>query len=348
MNTIPPNISIIIPVYNTEQYLCECLDSVVNQTMREIQIICINDGSTDGSLAILEKYANGDSRILIINKTNTGVSSARNDGLTCAIGKYILLVDSDDTIDTKLCEKVYTIAEQSNADFVLFFHNCSIPDCYKRSGDIIIDFTDKVESEEKKTLSFYSATWGKLWRSNFLKEHNLQFCEQVDMFDDSMLYWQSLQFVSKVAVVPESLYHYRKRPNSLTTWNGEHMQSIFDDLAIFQSFLVNNGFYHIYKPTFLRIKLDALFLCYQNNRSAFDSEFRKKIKILLGEDEKDYLRQERYIDYSVTYFYFCITRDWGIFFMYLRRRIRSFLGTSKRNLTKFFRTHVSKNTNKTN
>jgi glycosyltransferase involved in cell wall biosynthesis len=337
MNTISPNISIIIPVYNVEPYLRECLDSVVNQTMCEIQIICINDGSTDGSLAILEEYASRDSRFWVINQTNAGAPIARNTGFIHATGKYVLFMDADDTVDAKLCEKVYTKAEQSNADFVLFFHHCHIPECYKYYRDTIIDFTDNIESEEKKTLSHYSATWGKLWRSDFLKEHNLKFCEQVYMFDDTMLYWKSLQLVSKATVVPECLYHYRKRPNSLTTWTGKHIQKIFDDLAIFKSFVVNNGFYHSYKTIFLRIKLDALFSCYQNNRITFDSEFRKKIKILLGEDEKDYLRKERYIDYSVTYFYFCITRDWGIFLMYLRRRIRSFLGTFKRNLIKFFR-----------
>jgi hypothetical protein len=168
------------------------------------------------------------------------------------------------------------------------------------------------------------------------------------MFDDTMLYWQALQFVSKVAVVPESLYYYRQRPNSLTTWNGEHMQRIFDDLAIFQSFLADNGFYHLYKPIFLRIKLDALFSCYQNNRTIFDSKFRKKIKNLMGEDEKDYLRKERYIDYSVTYFFYCLTGDRGIFLMYLRRRIRSFIGTSKRNIIKFFQTYILKKSDKSN
>ncbi|MDR2643034.1 MAG: hypothetical protein LBC74_09590, partial [Planctomycetaceae bacterium] len=105
------------------------------------------------------------------------------------------------------------------------------------------------------------------------------------------------------------------------------------------------------------MELDALFSCYQNNRIAFDSEFRKKMKILLGEDEKDYLRHERYIDYSVTYFYYCITKDRRIFLMYLRRHIRAFLGENKRcvikvivNVIKKFQTKfkTSKSTNNNN
>jgi glycosyltransferase involved in cell wall biosynthesis len=166
-------ISIIIPVYNAAPYLRDCLNSVINQTMCEIQIICINDGSTDNSSSILEKYAGYDSRFLIINKTNGGVASARNVGLTHVTGKYVLFVDSDDTVDIKLCEKVYEKAEQSKADFVLFFHDT--PNGHKAICDTTISTDDKFEWEEKKSLLNFATVWGKLWRSDFIQKYNLKF-----------------------------------------------------------------------------------------------------------------------------------------------------------------------------
>jgi glycosyltransferase involved in cell wall biosynthesis len=351
MNTISPKISIVIPVYNAESYLRDCLDSVVNQTMREIQIICINDGSTDLSLSILEEYANDDSRILLINKINAGVAAARNEGLARATGKYILFVDSDDTVDTKLCEKVYAKAEQSNADFVLFFHDT--PNGHPCVCDTTISTDDKIKWEEKKSLLNFGTVWGKLWRKNFLDKHNLKFYEQVFCLDDVLFYWQGLSLATKVSVLPEILYHYYLHPNALTAFQGRHFQTILNELIKCKLFLQENELYQLCKTLFLRVEIDLLFNFYPKVENEFKAEFRERLKNFLGEDEIDYLRHERYIDYSITYFYYCLTGDCGIFVMYLRRRIRSFLGTSKRNIIKFvvnfitfFTTAASKKINK--
>lgn len=98
MEKITPKVSIIVPVYNVENYLRKCLDSLINQTLKNIEIICINDGSTDNSLSILEEYASKDERIIVINQENAGVSSARNRGLEIATGEYIAFVDADDSV----------------------------------------------------------------------------------------------------------------------------------------------------------------------------------------------------------------------------------------------------------
>ncbi|MBR5160328.1 MAG: glycosyltransferase family 2 protein, partial [Thermoguttaceae bacterium] len=115
-----PAISVIIPVYNVEPYLRECLDSVVNQTFRDIEIICVNDGSTDGSPAILEEYAAKDSRIIIIHQQNGGLSAARNSGMNAAKGDFILFVDSDDYIKQNTLEITYNAAIESGAEMVMF------------------------------------------------------------------------------------------------------------------------------------------------------------------------------------------------------------------------------------
>ncbi len=109
-------VSVIVPVYNVEKYLEECIESLINQTLTDIEIICINDGSTDNSLKILEELQKKDNRIKIINQKNSGVSSARNNGIENATGEYIGFVDSDDWIDSDYYEKLYNTAKKYNSD----------------------------------------------------------------------------------------------------------------------------------------------------------------------------------------------------------------------------------------
>jgi glycosyltransferase involved in cell wall biosynthesis len=341
MSNIVSKISIIIPVYNVEPYLRDCLDSVVNQTMQEIQIICVNDGSTDNSFEILEEYASRDSRFLIINKINAGVSSARNIGLAHSTGKYVLFVDSDDTVDIRLCEKVYFKAEQSNADFVLFFHDT--PNGHTMTCDTTITPDDKIEWNEKKEIFYFATIWGKLWRNDCLKKYDLKFYEKLHYFDDSLFYWQGLLLTTKISIVPEFLYHYYVRENSIMTLRGKRFLEIFDLFAAYKSFLKDHGFYPLLQSIFLRLEIDLVFNSYRDIENEYKAEFFEKLKNWISNDEVDYMRRERYIDYSVTYFFYRVTGDKRIFLMYLRRRIRSFLGTSKRNLIKIFRTYVLKN-----
>ena len=115
-------VSVIIPVYNTAPYLYRCLNSVINQRLRELEILVVNDGSTDNSLQILEEFAYKDARIKIINQKNQGLSVARNTGLECATGEYIAFLDSDDWFDPIMCYNMYRKALREKSDIVL----CSI------------------------------------------------------------------------------------------------------------------------------------------------------------------------------------------------------------------------------
>ena len=115
-----PKVSVVIPVYNVEKYLGECLDSVLRQTLNEIEIICVDDGSTDGSAAILQKYAAADPRIRLISQANAGLSAARNAGMDAATGKYIYFLDSDDYISADAMEKCFSICERDDLDQLVF------------------------------------------------------------------------------------------------------------------------------------------------------------------------------------------------------------------------------------
>lgn len=111
-------ISVVVPVYNVEKYLKECIDSIINQTLEDIEIICVNDGSTDSSLEILNDYAKKDSRIIVINKSNSGYGHTMNMGLNAATGEYVGIIESDDFADKNMFEDLYKLAKEYDADIV--------------------------------------------------------------------------------------------------------------------------------------------------------------------------------------------------------------------------------------
>ena len=111
-------VSVIVPTYNVEPYLRECMDSIIGQTLKELEIICVNDGSTDGSLAILKEYAEKDSRVVLIDKQNAGYGCAMNDGLDRATGEYIGIVEPDDFVDSHMYEDLYRIAKEKDLDVI--------------------------------------------------------------------------------------------------------------------------------------------------------------------------------------------------------------------------------------
>ena len=139
-------VSVIVPIYNVEKFLKRCLDSIINQTLKDIEIICVNDGSTDGSAEILDQYKNLDNRIIVLNCKNQGPSVARNTGMKIARGEYVSFVDSDDWIDNDFLEKLYVAAKKHDADaactyinrvyklnsFFITKRNCPLSSFYKR------------------------------------------------------------------------------------------------------------------------------------------------------------------------------------------------------------------------
>jgi len=251
---MPPKITIIIPVYNVEQYLRECLDSVVNQTMREIQIICVNDGSPDGSRAILQKYADRDARMEIIDKPNGGLSSARNAAYPFIRGKYTMFVDSDDWIELDCCEKALHKAEQTGAEVTLFF--------FVREGCIDdapwmphhwMRVEDKTTIQEKLPLVDYCSACERLWLSDFLLDNNLTFPEGL-VYEDILVGWKSVFLAKRFSVVPERLYHYRYNPNSIMCSN----KNCSDIVVIFNrilEFLQESGHYQSCQGLFITTKL---------------------------------------------------------------------------------------------
>ena len=226
-------ISIIVPVYNAERYLEKCLHSLLMQTYKKIEVIVINDGSTDGSFKILEKYLVMDSRVKIYNQKNLGLSAARNRGLKEANGKYILFVDSDDWIEDNTCELAYEEMVKNHVDVVFWsykreytnvskttllfgneriaWNSSNISELYRR----LIGLTGRELSEPQKIDSLITV-WGKLYRKESIGE--VRFVDtKIIGTEDALFNIQVFSNIHSAVYIPETLSHYRKdNLNSLT------------------------------------------------------------------------------------------------------------------------------------
>lgn len=186
------NISVIIPVYNTEEYLAECVDSVLNQSFQSFEIILVDDGSTDSSGIICDKYAEKNQRIKVIHKKNGGQSAARNAAMDIATGKYVYFLDSDDYIGNQLLEKLYAIAEKQNADFVFFEAQSFLDDKDNKLYDNIQDHFeyfrknnyDPLPSQEQlmyllKNNEYYVCTPFHFYKKQYLDKNGIRFREGI-------------------------------------------------------------------------------------------------------------------------------------------------------------------------
>jgi glycosyltransferase involved in cell wall biosynthesis len=217
-----PLVSVLVPVYNVEDYLERCLDSILRQTLSELEIICVNDGSTDSSLSILEKYKAQDDRVKIVNKKNGGLPSARNAGIDAAQGKYVSFIDSDDFIELNMMERLYKTAEEDKAEIVIcgaeilpreptphpWILNALSP------GRKIYDSCDPTILFKDNTIVPF--LWRVFVKRELIDKHHLRLNEKVQLGED-MAFQAKLYFLAtSISVIPDKLYHYVwYRENSL-------------------------------------------------------------------------------------------------------------------------------------
>ena len=248
-------VSIIIPVYNVEAYLKKCLDSVINQTYKNLEIICVNDCSPDNSLAVLQRYAQNDKRIKIINREkNGGLSAARNTGLEQASGKYVYFLDSDDWIDADYIETMVNAIEKANTDIVVNTNIQSVAE------EIITPF--KWTRYEKKlpdgeylntaeAINYSQVMiWAHLYKKSFLDEYNLRFPEGYIQEDE---YFQHISKIrcEKVFCFYGAAYYYRQRPQSIMATRKSRVEPVAKIINLLLDFYAQNEFlkqYNIYLP----------------------------------------------------------------------------------------------------
>lgn len=229
-----PKISIIVPVYNSEKYLKRCLDSLVNQTLKDIEIIAINDGSTDNSINILNEYK----QLKIINHLqNKGIGQSRNDALKIATGEYIGFVDSDDYVDLKMFEKYYEYAKKNNLDIVTGYY-------YKVIGDNISifknhDFEINNYQNNPKLINLIDlGPCNKIFNHNIIKTNNIQFEEKLK-FEDVPFVLKNLYHANAVGHIDNAFYYYCVRDKSETTTIDKRTKDIFKILENINTYYKN-------------------------------------------------------------------------------------------------------------
>jgi glycosyltransferase involved in cell wall biosynthesis len=212
-----PKVSVIIPIYNVEKFLSRCLKSVINQTLKDIEIICVNDGSTDGSYNILEEFAAKDDRIVVVNQENKGQGTARNTGLDMAKGKYVGFVDSDDWIDLNYFEALYAAVEKYDASMAC----CGIVRKYSsktrvklrvREEKLYSSAVDKYKITESPRKCY---VYNKIYRKSEIDHHKIRFPEGV-YFEDIAFSIRALYFLKTLVTVPTTIYYYRVNYKSTT------------------------------------------------------------------------------------------------------------------------------------
>ena len=257
-------VSVIIPVYNVEEYLRQCLDSIVNQTLQDIEIICVNDESTDGSLAILEEYAKTDSRITIINQKNAGAGAARNKGLEIARGEYLSFLDSDDFFELDMLEKAYHACKNENADFVVY--RCNRFDD-KTQKFISADWTIRKEllpahrpfsyKDIPRNIFrlFNGWAWDKLYKREFVVANNLRFQEQRTT-NDLLFVFTALVKAQRITVLEEILAHQRiNNTSSLSNTREKSWNCFYSALIALRDELQVMGIYEEVEQSYLNYAL---------------------------------------------------------------------------------------------
>ncbi|MCR5837507.1 MAG: glycosyltransferase [Lachnospiraceae bacterium] len=217
-------VSIIIPTYNVEPYLVECMDSITNQTLKDIEIICINDGSTDNSLEILKSYAEKDSRIILVDKENGGYGIGMNIGLDKATGEYVGILEPDDFVPINMYEDLYNIASKNDLDFVKadFYRFTRADD---GNMNLVYNHLSKNEedynkvfnpSETPSAIRYIMNTWSGIYKRSFLEEHGIRHNETPGAsFQDNGFWFQTFVFAKRAMILNKPYYMNRRdNPNS--------------------------------------------------------------------------------------------------------------------------------------
>ncbi|WP_232511589.1 glycosyltransferase family 2 protein [Parageobacillus thermoglucosidasius] len=246
-------VSVIIPAYNVESYIERCLTSIVNQSLEEVEIIIINDGSTDNTLNVINKFCSFDNRIKIINSKNSGVSAARNYGLSQSTGKYIFQIDADDWIETNALKEMYEAAEESNADIVIA--NAYVD--YDNGKMVpLIDGKLTCDDPLKDFLigNIIPCVWTKLYRRSLFISNNIGYCEKVRIGEDLLANFFLILHAKKIMKIEKFFLHYIQRQGSAMNSYRESMYDIYIVLNKIEEFLKKNNLYEKYKNEFLYLK----------------------------------------------------------------------------------------------
>ena len=298
-------VSVILPVYNVGEYLKECLDSLINQTLKDIEIICINDGSTDNSPEILEQYAQKDSRFIIVSQENRGQGIARNKGVEIAGGEYIQFIDPDDWVETDMLETLYRFAE-NNASKVVKFNYTEYNDYTgMKKEHNFAEFIKKKYGYDLAKTPYYSwkllkdgclydlglNVWSSFYSAEFIKENNIKFAPNKHA-EDHLFANEARLLADKVDYLDKSLYFYRRRKGSSVCQKTDDNFCIFDNIELLKSFLIEHNLYQELNDEFskyVRVVLKWHYMVPEESKGKYEKLCERFFSS--GRDYKKFLKE---------------------------------------------------------
>ncbi len=276
-------VSVIVPIYNAYDYLQTALDSILDQTLRDIEVICIDDGSTDRSIEIIKKYHDKDKRIRVVTENNAGVSTARNKGIARVRGEYTIFLDADDFYEPNLLERLYNTATEGNLDIAIAkydIYNAKtgrfVPAIDETHGDIYLRGA-VVSKNEYPDHIFESTTgyvWNKLFKTAMIKEKELSFAPELYIFEDVYFVCAALSFADRVARIDDVLIHHRVYSDQARAkLFRKYYNNVPEVYLKIKEFLMHNGMYIPLSLSYLNLSASR---CY------------KIFNLLTGEAKRDF------------------------------------------------------------
>lgn len=238
-------VSVIIPIYNVEKYLRQCLESIIVQTLQDIEIICVNDGSTDASSKILQEYRFKDERIKIINKENTGYGNTMNVGIDAAKGEYIGIVESDDFIKPDMYENLYKLIVKNNCDFVKsdFYNYWTSPEKtlqHSRMGKYKLNEVISTK-EDINILKITPSVWSSIYKKDFLDKNNIRFLETPGAsYQDTSFHYKTFISAGRLLLTDKAYVYYRQDNENSSVKNKEKVYCICDEYNEIHKYIQKN------------------------------------------------------------------------------------------------------------
>lgn len=300
-------ISIIIPVYNSELYLEQCLDSIINQTLKDIEIICVDDGSTDHSLQILRRYRELDERFVVLTQHNQYAGVARNNGLKKARGKYVLFLDSDDFFDGNMLEKLYHKAESDKTEvlvFDAFQYDNKLDEVVNTSWQVLRKryLWEGIKAGKDIAGQIFEFTLSAPWNKVFLREYvvkNALCFQPIPRTNDLYFVYAAISCAERIGILNEKLLYYRDNNESSLQGSGECTPTVFlEAISGLEKYLKDRKLFEIYRESFERMALDVAFYNLSNMKS------KENYCLVADAIKKELLHQLSYKDSALEVSFF--------------------------------------------
>lgn len=294
-----PKVSVLIPIYNVEKYLRQCLESVVNQTLQEIEIICLNDGSTDGSLEIIKEFAKNDKRIIVVDKKNSGYGDSMNQGLQRATGEYVGIVESDDFVDTNAFERLYNYAKTYAVEVVRanYYYNKANKD--KKNYYLDSAETGCVVDPARHPNIFYQAPaiWSAIYKREFLEKNQIKFLPTPGAsYQDTGFNFKVWAMAHRVYFTPEAFLHYRIDNEASSVNNPGKVMNVCHEYAEIERYLKERGVLDELQPVLQAAKFGAYYWNIYRLKPKLLPEFLKAVKSEYAEADKKGLIMREYFE----------------------------------------------------